>query len=166
MTAIFKLECIHDCSFYCSSSATQTSSSIVLPYINGLSEAVRRILAPFHVRTNFRPAHTLRKGLVCVKDSIPHEQKSGVVYYIPCSTCPKTYIGQTSRSFLQRVKEHRRALATGNCLTSAAAEHAITTNHSINCAGPSHSHRPNLHSLLGLNDQNSSRKRSETNWNL
>ena len=43
-----------------------------------------------------------------------------------------TYVGQTSRSFMQRVKEHRTALATGNCLTSAAAEHAMTTNHAIN----------------------------------
>ena len=71
--------------------ATQTSRSIVLPYIKGVSEAVRRILAPLHVRTNFRPAQAqLCKALVHVKDSIAPEQRSGVVYRIPCSTCPMT----------------------------------------------------------------------------
>ena len=112
--------------------ATPTNSSSVLPYIKGASEAVRRILAPLHVKTKFRPAHTLCKALVRAKDSVPLEQRSGVVYRIPCSAYPKTYIGQTSSSLMQRVKEHRRALATGNWLTSAAAEHAMTTNHAIN----------------------------------
>ena len=111
--------------------ATHTSS-ITLPYIKGVSEAIRRILAPLCVRTSFRPAHTLRKVLVHVKDSIPPEQRSGVVYRIPCSECPKEYIGQTGRSLMQWIKEHRRALTTGNCVTSAAAEHALTTNHAIN----------------------------------
>ena len=32
---------------------------------------------------------------------------------------------------MQRVKVHRRALTTGNCITSAAAEHVLTTNHAI-----------------------------------
>ena len=107
------------------------TSSVTLPYIKGVSEAIRRVLAPLCVRTSFRPAHTLRKALVHVKDSIPTEQRSGVVYRIPCSECPKAYIGQTGRPLMQRVKEHRRALTTGNYLTSAAAEHALTTNHAI-----------------------------------
>ena len=50
------------------------------------------------------------KVLVHVKDSIPPEQRSGVVYRIPCSECPKAYVGQTGRSLMQRVKEHSRAL--------------------------------------------------------
>ena len=100
-------------------------------FIKGVSEAIRQILAPLCVRTSFRPAHTPRKALVHVKDSIPPEQRSGVVYRIPRSECPKTYIGQTGRSLVQRVKEHRRALTTENYLTSAAAEHALTTNHAI-----------------------------------
>ena len=111
--------------------ATRTSSSTVLPYIKAVSEAVRQILAPIHVKTNFRPAHTLRKVLVCAKDSIPPEKRPGVVYHIPCSACPKAYLHQTSRSLMQCVKGHRRALATGNCLPSAAAEHAMTTTHAI-----------------------------------
>ena len=123
--------------------ATQTRSSSVLPYIKGASEAVRRILAPLHVRTNFTPAHTLRKAfLVHVKDSVPLEQRSGVVYCIHCSVCPKTYIGQTGSSLMQRVKENRRALAIGNCHSSATAEHVMMTNNSIMQLGPSHSHQP------------------------
>ena len=49
-------------------------------------------------------SHTLHKALVHVKDSIPHEQRSGVVYHIPCSECPKAYIGQTGRSRMEWIK--------------------------------------------------------------
>ncbi len=39
--------------------------------IKGVSEAIHRILAPLSVRTNFKPAHTLCKALVHVKNSNP-----------------------------------------------------------------------------------------------
>ena len=104
---------------------------VTLPYIRHLSETIRRILSPLGIRTCFRPHCTLRQTLVRVKDSRPPQQRPGVVYRIPCGTCPKVYIGQTGRTLEHRLKEHKRALTSGNVSQSAVAEHAMDESHTI-----------------------------------
>ena len=82
----------------------------------------------------FRPNpghHTLRWTLVHLKDPTPLRQRTGVVYQIPCSNCEKVYIGQTGRTLDHRLKEHRRALISGNVQQSAVAEHATNEMHDI-----------------------------------
>ena len=98
-------------------------TSVTLPYIGGLSEAIRRILRPLEIQMVFRPLTTLRQLLVHPKDSIPMEERKGVVYSIPCTDCPKVYIGQTGRCLKLRLKEHHRALKNGDVAASAVAEH-------------------------------------------
>ena len=50
-----------------------------------------------------------------------------------CTRCRNVCILHSHTcSFLQRVK---RTLVIGNCLTSAVAEHAMTTNHAIGTEG-------------------------------
>ena len=65
------------------------------------------------------------------KDPTPLRQRTGVVYRIPCSSCEKVYIGQTGRTLDHRLKEHRRALASGNVQQSAVTEHATNEMHDI-----------------------------------
>ena len=55
-------------------------TSLTLPYIGGLSEAVRRVLRPLDIKMAFRPLHTLRHQLVQPKDPVPKDQQAGVVY--------------------------------------------------------------------------------------
>ena len=71
------------------------------------------------------------QSLVQLKDHTPPEKKAGVVYRIPCGTCGRAYIGQTARIFDQRLKEHKRALTSGNPAQSAVAEHAMEEMHAI-----------------------------------
>ena len=104
---------------------------VTLPYIRHLSETIRRILSPLGIRTCFRPHCTLRQTLVRVKNSRSPQQRPGVVYRIPCGTCPKVYIGQTGRTLEHRLKEHKRALTSGNVFQSAVAEHAMDESHAI-----------------------------------
>ena len=53
-----------------------------------------------------------------------------VVYKIPCASCPRSYIGETKRSFNTRRKEHIRN--TKQCAKgSNVAKHAWTFNHTI-----------------------------------
>ena len=59
------------------------------------------------------------------------EQRTGVVYRIPCGTFHKVYVGQTSRTLKHRLAEHRRALRSGEAALSAVAEHAIKEDHTI-----------------------------------
>ena len=88
-------------------------------------------LTPLGIYTCFRPHHTLRRTLVHLKDPTPLRQRTGVVYRIPCSSCEKVYIGQTGRTLDHRLKEHRRALISGNVQQSAVAEHATNEMHDI-----------------------------------
>ena len=59
------------------------------------------------------------------------DERKGVVYSIPCTVCPKVYIGQTGRSPKHRLKEHQCALRNSNVATSALAEHAFVAGHGI-----------------------------------
>ncbi|MDA8010189.1 MAG: GIY-YIG nuclease family protein, partial [Alphaproteobacteria bacterium] len=106
-------------------------TTLTLPYIAGLSEAVRRILAPLEIKVAFRPQSTLRSLLVHPKDPVPMDQRKGVVYSVPCDGCSKVYIGQTGRSLKHRLAEHRRALKNGDVAASALAEHTLATGHLV-----------------------------------
>ena len=114
-----------------SSSEDPPKATVVIPYIRHVSESISRILTPLKVRTCFRPHCTLKRMLVSLKDHIPRNQRAGVVYRIPCGDCEKVYIGQTGRTLEHRMKEHRRALTSGNLAQSALAEHAADRGHAI-----------------------------------
>ena len=79
-----------------------TRTSLTLPYISGLAETVRRILRPLDIKVVFCPLHTLRHQLVRPKDPVPMDQRTGVVYQIPCSDCPKVI--RVIRTWAQRRK--------------------------------------------------------------
>ena len=106
-------------------------TTLTLPYIRGLAEAIRRILDPLGVKVVFRPLRTLRQMLVRPKDPVPVDERKGVVYSIPCVECSSVYIGQTGRCLKQRVSEHRRALKNGDVQASALAEHVLKTGHAV-----------------------------------
>ena len=74
---------------------------------------------------------TLHQLLVHPKDLVPMDERKGVVYSITCTVCPKVYIEQTGRSLKHRLKEHRRALRSGDVAASALAEHALVAGHGI-----------------------------------
>ena len=114
-----------------SSSEDPPIATVVIPYIRHLSESIRRILTPLKVRTCFQPHRTLKQMLVSLKDHIPRSQWAGVVCGIPCGNCEKVYIGQTGRTLDHRLKEHRRALISGNLAQSALAEHAADSSRAI-----------------------------------
>ena len=86
---------------------TQPSATVVLPYIQGQSESIRRILQQLDIRTIFKPTLTLRQILSHPKDPVPTRMQTGVIYKIPCSDCSHSYIGQTGRCLSLRLKEHQ-----------------------------------------------------------
>jgi len=65
------------------------------------------------------------------KDVIPDMQKSGVVYKIPCASCPASYIGQTGCRLQQRLDEHKRAIRQADFNASPLAEHVWTEEHQV-----------------------------------
>ena len=89
-------------------------TTLTLPYISGLAEAIRHVLNPLGVKVVFRPLRTLRQMLVRLKDPLPVDERKGVVYSFPCVECRSMYIGQTGRCLKQCVSEHHRALKNGD----------------------------------------------------
>ena len=100
--------------------SSKHETMVVIPYVRGLSEELRRICGDYSIRVVFRSGPTLRSELMRVKDRIPVGKKSSVVYQIPCS-CGMVYIGETVRRLESRVKEHQDACRKyqpekiGNC---------------------------------------------------
>ncbi|XP_078599380.1 uncharacterized protein LOC144874745 [Branchiostoma floridae x Branchiostoma japonicum] len=107
---------------------------VVLPYVKGVSEGLRRIFTSHGIKTCFRPANTLRNILVAPKDKTPKEQKCGVICHIKCQgqnirgPCTETYIGETERSLKTRFLEHKRKSSK----TSEVSQH-------IHIESPGHS---------------------------
>ena len=114
-----------------SMTSSPPSARVTIPYVQGQSEAIRRVLQGLDIQTSFAPATSLRRILSHPKDPVPSSNKSGVVYQIPCADCNKSYIGQTGRNLSQRIKEHQKAVATFNTDTSALAEHVLSKDHHI-----------------------------------
>nr|XP_012137516.1 PREDICTED: uncharacterized protein LOC105662086 [Megachile rotundata] len=99
-----------------------------LPYIQGTTDRIGRILRKHNIRTVFTTHTKIGQLLTSPKDPQPQLSTPGV-YKIPCS-CDQVYIGETGRSVYTRRKEHERCARLGY-IQSAVAEHQITTGHKI-----------------------------------
>ena len=80
----------------------------VIPFINGLSQEIRRISRTVGVRCVFSTPNLTRR-LYSTKDRLPVESATHAVYYLSCKTCKEEYIGETLRAVKVRCKEHRDA---------------------------------------------------------
>ena len=125
-------------------------SQVVIPYVEGVSERVHRVLKKYGVATAMLPHTTLRRLLVHPKDKVELEEQGELVYQIPCKNCGAEYIGETGRLLKTRLEEHRkdvdntkkekytrsgkkRLMSTIN--KSALTDHATTENHIIDWEG-------------------------------
>ena len=108
-----------------------TKFYISAPYIRGVSETAARILKRGKVHLAHKPANTLKRQLVKIKDRRNKEESSGVVYSIPCKDCHLTYVGETGRKLGVRLSEHERDLRLGNNSRSNVFQHQRDTGHSM-----------------------------------
>ena len=81
---------------------------VMLPYVSGVSKDIRMVCKRFGLKVIFRSGRSLWYTLTKVKDELPVEKKSKVVYQITCS-CGKTYNGKTTRRLKARMKDHQDA---------------------------------------------------------
>ena len=106
-----------------------------LPYVEGTTERIKRVLDDYNINTCVKPLCTLRQLLSKPKDNISLEKKTGVVYEIPCGDCEAVYIGETGRSLGTRQKEHQASVRLGKTETSALSKHVLSQDHEISWAG-------------------------------
>jgi len=119
---------------------------VVAPYVKGLSEAFARILKSHGITTTNRPHRTLRNFVVHLKDKVKDEEKTELIYRVPCKNCSSSYAGETGRKFDLRIKEQKkevdsftygtqtrasRARESSVTHKSAITDHAVEENHVI-----------------------------------
>ena len=105
----------------------QSKGHIVIPYTQGLCESIKKICGRYGIQTHFKGGKTIKNLLVSPKDKDPILNQSGAIYRYQCNNlgCDDEYIGETSRTFGERYKEHLKA-------PSAIHHHSTITGHSTN----------------------------------
>ena len=99
---------------------------ITVPYYRGLSESVKKKCSNYGVQVYFKGGSTIKNLLMAPKDKDPMMKKSGVIYSYKCGRvdCDEEYIGESSRTFAERFKEHQKA-------PSPIFDHHTITGHDI-----------------------------------
>ena len=105
----------------------KTKGHIVIPYTQGLCESFKKICGRYGIQTHFKGGSTIKNLLVSPKDKDPMVSQSDAIYWYQCGdlTCDDEYIGETSRTFGERYKEHLKD-------PSPIHHHNNQTNHPIN----------------------------------
>ncbi|XP_070401572.1 uncharacterized protein [Nothobranchius furzeri] len=104
-------------------------NNLVIPYVAGVSEKLRRVFSKHNIPVYFRPSNTLRHKLVHPKDKTAKHKLDNVVSAVQCSEgCPDLYIGET-KPLHKRMAQHRRATSTGQ--DSAVHLHQKDKGHSF-----------------------------------
>ena len=78
-----------------------------LPYVEGLTDELSRILRKFNIGVYTYPYRTIGNILPKLKDSVDVIYKRDAIYEIPCKDCSGIYIGETGRCFNISLSEHK-----------------------------------------------------------
>ena len=117
--------------------------SITVPHNKELSESFKYIGKKYGIQVHFKSRKTLKDELVAPKDKDHITKKSGIIYRFKCDRleCDEEYIGETSRTFGERYKEHLKA-------PSPIHDHSNTSGHTTSLEN---------FSIVGREEQNLSR---------
>ena len=112
----------------------------MVPYYQGLTESLKRTCNKYGVQVHFKKGVTIKNLLMIPKDQDPMLEKSGVIYRYKCDrvVCDEEYIGESSRTFRERFKEHQKA-------PSPIYDHYNITGHKMSIDN---------FSIVGREDQN------------
>ena len=124
----------------------KSKGMVIIPYVEGVSEKVARIMKSYSISTAMKPHSTLRNLLVHPKDKRDPHNSTDVIYSIPCKNCDLSYVGETGRKFGKRLDEHRteaekvasniktranRKASQSTVHKSAITDHVVESNHVI-----------------------------------
>ena len=92
-------------------SEVKTKGHTVIPYTQGLCECIKKICSRYGIQAHFNSGSTVKNLLVSPKDKDPMVNQSGAKYWFQCGDLGSDdeYIGETSRTFGKRNKEHLKA---------------------------------------------------------
>ena len=96
---------------YTSNIRGQNKPYMVLPYVMGLSESMKNISNKHMVQVHYKGGNTIKGLLMTPKDKGQITMTSGIIYRFTCQRVDSDdeYIGESSRSFGERFREHQKA---------------------------------------------------------
>ena len=105
----------------------QSKGHIVIPYTQGLCESIKKICGRYGIQNSLQRWQNHQKPSGLPQGQRPMVNQSGAIYWYQCGDlgCDDEYIGETSRTFGERYKEHLKA-------PSAIHHHSIQTGHTTN----------------------------------
>ena len=114
-------------------SISNSRTSITVPYNKGLSESFKNIGKKFGIQVHIKSRRTIKEELVAPKDKDHITKKSGVIYRFKCEKleCDEEYIGETSRTFGERYREHLKAPSPINDHNNISGHSTSLENFSI-----------------------------------
>ena len=86
------------------------TKSIDLPYIQGVSEQLKRTLNKHNIKATFYTKTTFKSLLSKPKDPIPKEDRNNAVYQLNCKDCKAIYVGETKPKLNIRAEENITAI--------------------------------------------------------
>ena len=89
--------------------------SINLPYVEGTSEKLRRILRSHKIRSTLYTKMILRKLLCKPNNIVATEEKNNIGYEIDCSNCEAIYFSESKRSLKSPSYEQKRYVRNCDC---------------------------------------------------
>ena len=98
---------------------------IVIPYTQGLCKSIKKICSKYGIQTHFRGNRTIKNILVLSQRQGPNGEEKWSQFSgsrVRSLVCNEEYIGETSRTFGERFKEHLKDL-------SPIHHHSNTTSH-------------------------------------
>ena len=108
-------------------------TTVTLPYINGLSEAVRQILTQLDIKVVFRPLSTLCHMLVHpnAKTQYHWTNRRGLCTPYLVTDVPRYTLDRLAKPFRHRLAEHQQTLRNSDVDASAPAEHTLDMGHPL-----------------------------------
>ena len=101
----------------------------VVPYVQGISDRVKRTLQQFNIKTAFKPIRTLASVFKNRRTVHRKKKLTGIVYRVECKDCGFSYIGESKRCWASRRVEHDPARASSK--ESAIRQQAEKTTYDI-----------------------------------
>ncbi|XP_050458275.1 uncharacterized protein LOC126855029 [Cataglyphis hispanica] len=117
-------------------SGTDKPSYIALPFVEGLSGDVGRLLKNMGFTVVYNIPKKLNSLIKRGKDGLPISNRTEVVYKINCKNCSASYIGQTKRHLSTRVKEHCNNIKMHASNLSVISKHKLEFDHDFDWSAP------------------------------
>jgi len=106
-----------------------------VPFIKHISNSLKTISSNLGCPLAFTIPSTLNMFIKTGKDKIDSLNRCGVVYKINCKDCEVSYVGQTKRRLITRMKEHKNDINKKSGIPSVISSHRLL-NHEFDWDKP------------------------------